>query len=421
MDQREQTCLPYKYDAMCKTDLLESDKFTFVWRISKFSLRTEKNGEAMYSDDFTIKGPREKITKWHVELYPRGKIGDALEYVSVFLQNKTAVEVVANCVVSTLDANKVKQKIFENLTKFRRQGIMGSNKALSRNKIVKHTPDDILTLFVEVTVLGEESTNSSEHSQDLNQNGVLSPQYHQNQLVQDLDSALLSKNHSDVTVECDGKEFHCHQVILTTRSPVFQTMLESSKKEKEKRTVEVNDMNFEVLEDLLKYIYTGHAPNVDDHVEELFAAAERYQLDKLKELCEVKLCSRLEITNCVDLLILGNLHNGQILKTAALEYVSKSIHKNNTCDWKETLIAHPDLMAEVMLTILPNNAPTDMNESISSGTDQFIENTKSSVTSYFSAVTDYATSFSVAKVALKAVDSSLELVDGVIKKSDENE
>ena len=82
----------------------------------------------MYSDDFTIKGPREKITKWHVELYPRGKIGDALEYVSVFLQNKTAEEVVANCVVSTLDANMVKQKIFENLTKFRRQGIMGSNK-----------------------------------------------------------------------------------------------------------------------------------------------------------------------------------------------------------------------------------------------------------------------------------------------------
>ena len=169
---------------------------------------------------------------------------------------------------------------------------MAITKALSRNKIVKHTPDDILTLFVEVTVLGEESTNSSEHSQDLNQNGVLSPQYHQNQLVQDLDSALLSKNHSDVTVECDGKEFHCHQVILTTRSPVFQTMLETSKKEKEKRTVEVNDMNFEVLEDLLKYIYTGHAPNVDDHVEDLFAAAERYQLDKLKELCEVKLCSR---------------------------------------------------------------------------------------------------------------------------------
>ena len=104
-------------------------------------IRTEKNGEAMYSDDFTIKGPREKITKWHVELYPRGKIGDALEYVSVFLQNKTAVEVVANCVVSTLDANKVKQKIFENLTKFRRQGIMGSNKGgIYKKKNINKTP-----------------------------------------------------------------------------------------------------------------------------------------------------------------------------------------------------------------------------------------------------------------------------------------
>ena len=127
---------------------------------------------------------------------------------------------------------------------------------------------------------------------------------------------------------------------------------------------------------------------------------------------------RLEITNCIDLLLLGNLHNGHILETAALEYVSRSKHKNNTCDVKKSLIAHPNLMAEVMLM---NNAPLDKNDSITSGaidqlTDQLIENTKSSVTSNFSAVTDYATSFSVAEVAFKAVDSSLELVDGAIKK-----
>ena len=112
------------------------------------------------------------------------------------------------------------------------------------------------------------------------------------------------------------------------------------------------------------------------------------------------------------------MHNGHILETAALEYVSRSKHKNNTCDVKKSLIAHPNLMAEVMLM---NNAPLDKNDSITSGaidqlTDQLIENTKSSVTSNFSAVTDYATSFSVAEVAFKAVDSSLELVDGAIKK-----
>ena len=127
---------------------------------------------------------------------------------------------------------------------------------------------------------------------------------------------------------------------------------------------------------------------------------------------------RLEITNCIDLLLLGNLHNGHILETAALEYVSRSKHKNNTCDLKKSLIAHPNLMAEVMLM---NNAPLDKNDSITSRTidqltDQLIENTKSSVTSNFSAVTDYTTSFSVAKVALKAVDSSLELVNGAITK-----
>merc|ERR1712029_1275960 len=47
-------------------------------------------------------------------------------------------------------------------------------------------------------------------------------------------------------------------------------------------------------------------------------------------------------------------------------------------------------------------------------TPKLIESTRVSVSSYFSAVTEYAVSFSVIQMALKAVDSILELVDGVL-------
>ena len=63
----DQNCLPYKYDALCKMDIIESDKYTFVWRLSKFSSRTEKTGEVLYSEEFNIKGPDEKITTWFAE------------------------------------------------------------------------------------------------------------------------------------------------------------------------------------------------------------------------------------------------------------------------------------------------------------------------------------------------------------------
>ena len=66
-------------------------------------------------------------------------------------------------------------------------------------------------------------------------------------------------------------------------------MFESNMKENESGIIEINDMKLEVFEDLLKYIYTGKAPNVDSHVEELFAASDQYQVEKLKQLCEDKL------------------------------------------------------------------------------------------------------------------------------------
>merc|ERR1712098_181108 len=114
----------------------------------------------------------------------------------------------------------------------------------------------------------------------------------------------------------------------------------------------------EVFEMMLRYIYTGHA-TIDPLAKELFAAADQYQLEKLKELCELKLCSRFDLSKCIDLLILGDLHNAQKLKAAALEFVSKNLHKMKASEWKQSLIAHPALIAEVVERMLPKNDDED--------------------------------------------------------------
>ena len=67
-------------------------------------------------------------------------------------------DVEAKYVFSTLDANKVKQKIFDGL--FEGKEGWGKDKAIRRSKIAQHTPSDILTLFVEVTVRGGSIYNS---------------------------------------------------------------------------------------------------------------------------------------------------------------------------------------------------------------------------------------------------------------------
>merc|ERR1719312_1496416 len=104
-------------------------------------------------------------------------------------------------------------------------------------------------------------------------------------------------------------------------------MLDANMKEKATGSIEIKDMNLEVFEDLLKYIYSGDAPNIDSHTEELFSAADLYQLDDLKKLCELKLGSGLDVDNCINLLIFGELHHAPTLKAAALDIVSKNLQR----------------------------------------------------------------------------------------------
>ena len=220
---------------------------------------------------------------------------------------------------------------------------------------------DILTLVLEITIMGKttksiEFTNSGEKYLALNEN------YHQKQLKRDFQTLFLSKDHADVIIRCGDKVFDCHKNILASRSQVFKTMLEADMKEKMSGEIEIKNMDHEVLDDLLKYIYSGVAPNIDAHSQKLFAAADLYQLEKLKELCELKLCSRLDVSNCIDLLNFGDLHNAQKLKAAALEFVSRNLHKMKTSEWKQSLIANPALMAEVMERMMPKN--DDENDSL---------------------------------------------------------
>jgi len=360
----DKNCLPYKYDALCKTDIIESDKYTFVWRISKFSSRTEKTGEVLSSEKFTVMGPDDKITTWYAQLYPRGDKKDCKDQISVYLRKaKPEENVDAKFVLSFLDADNVKQKMEElGATTFESLG-WGWYKAFKRSDLSRHAPGDVLTLFFEITILGK-TKKSIEFSSSGENSLALTENYHQKQLEQDLDKLFLSKDYSDVIIRCDDKVYDCHKNILASRSQVFKTMLESNMKEKMTGDIEIKNMDQEVLKDLLKYIYSGVAPNIEEHTLELLAAADQYQIEKLKELCEMKLCTRLDTTNCIEFLILGDLHHSKALKTAALEYLSKNMHKMNSSEWTQSLIAHPALMAEVMVKIVPKNDENDIDADV---------------------------------------------------------
>ena len=73
-----------------------------------------------------------------------------------------------------------------------------------------------------------------------------------------------------------------------------------------------------------------------------------YQLDLLKRLCEDELGSTVDASNCLDLLVFGDIHQATNLKMAALELVLLNFPSLSDTDvYKEFIKQYPELAFEV--------------------------------------------------------------------------
>ena len=348
MSEVAQSLPGVNYDALCKFDVMKSEKFTFVMEIPNFSLRTEKIGEFLF-ENLAISGPGCKITKWLAIVFPKG-VGD-YEGILVLLKNISDEDVRVKYFLSVVDyRNGNSIMCLETLGIIKAQNL-DKGWALSDHHVI----NDILKLVFEITVFGE-SKKTTQVLKSTNNNELLSKNIHQDQLSNDLHLLFNSKEYADVKITCGGKVFECHKNILASRSPVFKTMFDSNMRESFTGNVEINNMAPDVLENLLSYIYTCNAPSIDRLSRELLATADQYQVEKLKAHCEMKLCAEIGIENCVHLLMLGDMHQAFTLKTQALRFLSQNMDKINISECKRALISNPALLFEVMENILPTGS-----------------------------------------------------------------
>jgi len=94
-------------------------------------------------------------------------------------------------------------------------------------------------------------------------------------LSEDLSGLFESQKFSDVILSVNGREFFAHKAILAARSPVFAAMFEHEMEEKKQNRVEITDMDHDVLREMLRFIYTGKAPNLEKMADDLLAAADK--------------------------------------------------------------------------------------------------------------------------------------------------
>ena len=144
-------------------------------------------------------------------------------------------------------------------------------------------------------------------------------------LGQQLGSLLETATLSDVTLAVGYKELKVHKNILSARSPVFRAMFQHDTKESKENRVVISDCEPDVVEAMLKFIYTGDVPKLKEMAHDLFTIADKYQLQQLKKMCEGALLEELDVGNAADTLALAAMHNLVQLKKSCIRFITGHI------------------------------------------------------------------------------------------------
>jgi len=148
------------------------------------------------------------------------------------------------------------------------------------------------------------------------------------QIESKMDLFFDAANKPDLTIKVANseKEFSAHKVILTERCKVFEDMFNSNTVENELNSIQIDDLDEDVFEALLFYIYSGHSPHISSMPRELLQAADKYGLENLKLLAEIELTKITDFNNVCELSNVAHTCNAKSLLEFTVKFVTDNFH-----------------------------------------------------------------------------------------------
>lgn len=134
-----------------------------------------------------------------------------------------------------------------------------------------------------------------------------------------------------------GDESICtHRMILETRSPVFAAMLNYDTHENQTGEVSIKDMDKSAIDAILLYIYSGDIDKLmTENVISIYAAAEKYDIKNVKEMCVKFMLRNLSVEWVCDVIKFAYLYNEAEVSECVRQYFKKnSVKILQSEEWK---------------------------------------------------------------------------------------
>ncbi|XP_049843356.1 uncharacterized protein LOC126295129 [Schistocerca gregaria] len=164
----------------------------------------------------------------------------------------------------------------------------------------------------------------------------------------DLGALLDAGDGAVVTLVAGETQLAAHRAVLAARSPVFQAMFQHDTLEASSGRVSITDVEAEVLRQVLSYIYTLQTPRLSGTAQHLLAAADKYGLSALKDVCEQQVAAELTTENAAAPAVLAVRHSCPKLTAAATAFIkAHGFQVFSTQGWADAMCSHPQELIEV--------------------------------------------------------------------------
>lgn len=348
--------LPMIYD-FSSSVVPESEGRSYVFTVYGYKWTTKYVPAPLVCKVFCVGG-----RDWVVKYYPNGARKDYADFISVYLvlhsANAKDVEVVFT--FTLLDkAGELVPSYSRTMAghTFAKKGSSGGYhdfiKKVDLEGSLYLRDDDSFSFRCDVNVL-------KHNQQKCDQPVVIPP----SNLCRHLKDLLESMDGADVIFHVGGEKFSAHRVMLAACSSVFKAEFFGAMKEKASSLFEVCDLEADVFKSLLHFIYTGSLPetNNGDALGDvvmachLLVAADRYNIERLKLICEYKLCKHVDSNMVATSLALAEQHSCHALKEACLQFLDSpsNVEAMMTGDGYEHLKSScPTVLKELIARFLP--------------------------------------------------------------------
>ncbi|GAB4827504.1 BTB/POZ and MATH domain-containing protein 3 [Ancistrocladus abbreviatus] len=320
-------------------------------------------GKYISSDPFTVGGH-----DWAIYFYPDGKnLEDNSAYVSVFIALASeGIDVRALFELKLVDqSGNAKHKLHTHFERalesgpysLKYRGSMWGYKRFFRRVSLESSDflkDDCLELHCTVGVVRNRVEGPKQYMV------TVTP----SDMGQNFKELLDNEVGCDIAIEVGDETFKAHKLILAARSPVFRAQFFGLVGNPNMDKVALEDVEPSIFKAMLLFIYSDALPDLEEimgsttscslafMVQHLLAAADRFGLDRLKLLCEAKLCSDLNCDTVATTLSLAEQHQCPQLKSMCLKFAAVNLgvvmgtdgftHLESSC---------PSLLSELLETV----------------------------------------------------------------------